>query len=318
MEKIFWRSKDGKSAPPKARFHLWPFVGKRLSLEHFNIVSELTSPSKGIRVIKRVDKPTKEEWVQKVRHILSYIQAGSLQKVVLARETTLHLEKAPDPFQLTAALAKKSVGATLFCIQFDKEKAFFGATPERLFRSDEQTLFVEAVAGTRKRGATLSENESLIKELLSSSKDISEFQFVQDYFKHYFPSISFAPSSIHSTANVHHLFSQGTCPLPSSLHPLDLVEILHPTPALAGVPKKEALLWIQAQEPFARNLYGGIIGWEDKKQSEWSVAIRSCLLEGSIAKLYTGVGIVADSDPDLEWEELEAKLSLYDSLFENL
>jgi menaquinone-specific isochorismate synthase len=249
-----------------------------------------------------------------VNRALAEIKTGALKKVVLARETTLHLDTMPDPFALAATLNKKSLGAATFCIQFDENKAFFGATPERLFRSHNQNIVVEAVAGTRKRGKTEAENLALEKELLASAKDHHEFGLVQEYFRQILPPVQFSPTTIHRTANVQHLFSQGSAQFTQT--PMSLVEVLHPTPALAGTPKQAALAWIQAQEPFARGLYGGIIGWENGTESEWMVAIRSCLVEGRIAKLYVGTGIVAGSDPNLEWEELEAKISLYDSIFQ--
>src|SRR5688572_32296518 len=108
--------------------------------------------------------------------------------------------------------------------------------------------------------------------------------FVQDYFAHHLPSIQFSSHRVHRTANVQHLYSEGSCPLSPTQNHLDLVQLLHPTPALAGTPKQEALAWIKAQEPFERGLYGGIIGWQDATNSEWMVTIRSCLLEGSVAK----------------------------------
>ncbi len=224
------------------------------------------------------------------------------------------LDHAPNPFAVTAALNKKALGAATFCIRFDEHTAFFGATPERLFRSHNQNIFVEAVAGTRKRGKTEAENLQLENELLGSTKDRHEFELVKDYFRQLLPSVQFSPTSIHRTANVQHLFSQGSSLLFNT--PLSLVESLHPTPALAGTPKPAALAWIQAEEPFARGLYGGVIGWEDGMDSEWMVAIRSCMLQGAVAKLYVGTGIVAGSDPNLEWEELEAKIALYSELFQ--
>ncbi|HEV7737790.1 MAG TPA: isochorismate synthase [Chlamydiales bacterium] len=313
--KIFWRSKDGTSAPSNAQFSLWPFTGTQQTLENVSVISKLPFPIPPVPILRRIHNPDRDSWMQLVQQAVLQIKKGALQKVVLARETTLYLDYAPDPFQMTAMLDKKSEGATLFCLQFDQKKAFFGATPERLFRAQGPEIRVEAVAGTRRRGKTEAECAQLEQELLSSAKDLHEFRFVQDYFANHLPSIQFSPHRVHRTANVQHLYSEGISPLCPTQNPLDLVPLLHPTPALAGTPKQKALAWIKAQEPFERGLYGGIIGWQNPLQSEWVVAIRSCLLEGSVAKLYTGTGIVADSDPALEWEELEAKIALYNHLF---
>jgi menaquinone-specific isochorismate synthase len=310
---IFWRSKDKAAPPPDAQFSLWPFHGKRQSLDAFSIIPELPPPSLPIRVLTRTDNPNKAAWTELVNKALAQIQTGAIQKVVLARETTLTLGHAPDPLRVTAALYPKSEGAALFCVQFGKEKAFLGASPERLFRGIGEKIVVEAVAGTRKRGTSPEEDATLEQELLSSEKDLREFQFVQDYLQQMIPSLAFAAPTVHRTANVQHLFSQGMGRIQKSHR--DVVELLHPTPALLGTPKQAALAWIQSQEPFQRGFYGGILGWEKGAESEWMVGIRCCMLEGSIAKIYVGLGIVKGSDPHLEWEELEAKMSLYKGVF---
>jgi menaquinone-specific isochorismate synthase len=315
QRQIFWRSKDGKSAPPNAHFSIRTFGNQRLPLANFSVLPELPSPAPPAKVLRRTHNPDRATWIKLVKQALLQIEEGALQKVVLARETTLYLDKAPNPFQMAAALGPRSEGAALFCVQLNENRAFFGATPERLFQRGDQKIVVEAVAGTRKRGKTELESVQLAKELLSSEKDIREFQFVQAYFRKLLPHIEFSPVSVHRTANVQHLFSQGVSLLKPHQSHLDLIELLHPTPALAGTPKQTALEWINANEPFKRGLYGGIIGWENEAESEWMVAIRCCLLEGSIAKIYTGTGIVTGSDPSLEWEELEAKIALYDQLF---
>jgi len=306
--KIYWRSKEGQSPPPNAQFSRFPFAGKKEPLNSV-LVETLPAPCSKWPILRRIDQPNRTEWKRLVEQAVAHIRTGALQKVVLARETTLHFASAPDPFQLTAAL--RSEGAALFCVQEADGKAFFGATPERLFRRQDGSILVEAVAGTRKLG------DALEQELLSSAKDLREFQFVQDYLQKELPSLSFSPIRVHKTANVQHLFSQGVGPWAFN-DPTALIESLHPTPALCGTPKEPALAWIQANEPFSRGLYGGVIGWEWGDKAEWMVTIRSCFLEGLTAQLYVGTGIVEGSDPELEWQELEAKLSLYAPLFEGL
>lgn len=310
-QRIFWRSKEGFSAPPNAQFSLWPFHGARVPLPSYSMVPTLPPPALPIQTLQRSDNPDKAAWIQLVHKTLSQIKEGAFKKVVLARETTLVLNQAPDPLAVVSALEAKSQGAALFCVQFGKNKAFLGASPERLFRRQKDAILVEAVAGTRKRGRDPSHDARLEQELLSSEKDIREFQFVQDYLQSMIPSLTFSPRRIHQTANVQHLFSQGTGLISAHQRHQDLVDLLHPTPALLGTPKKAALHWIQSQEPFPRGYYGGILGWELGTESEWMVTIRSCLLEGSMAKIYVGLGVVEGSDPQLEWEELEAKMSLY-------
>jgi menaquinone-specific isochorismate synthase len=85
---------------------------------------------------------------------------------------------------------------------------------------------------------------------------------------------------------------------------------LHPTPAVAGVPRAAALSAIAALEDFDRGLYAGPVGWVDGRgDGDWAVALRGATLDGARARLVAGAGIVAGSDPDAEWAETEAKLA---------
>jgi isochorismate synthase EntC len=95
----------------------------------------------------------------------------------------------------------------------------------------------------------------------------------------------------------------------SGLGILQFVQRLHPTPALGGHPREESLNWLKQNEGFERGWYAGTIGWTDTSgQGEFAVAIRCALVRNSTASLYAGCGIVADSDPEEEYEETLAKL----------
>lgn len=293
---IYFRSREGLPPPPNARFALFPFSGAPIFPS--GLIHSLPPPSAPIAVIRRVDRPNREEWKQAVEHALQAIDCGALQKVVLARETTLTLKSAPDPWRLAAALNPK--GAALFCFKFGK-KAFLGATPERLFQRENQSLIAESLAAT---GAAFRE------------KEFCEFRFVKDYLVKTLRPFCQAPVETtllgtHRTSTVQHLHQRLFGQLQPNISDLDLLTALHPTPALSGAPKSAALHWIKHHEPFQRGLYGGIIGWSTATSSDWMVAIRCCVLEGNTARLYTGAGIVEDSNESAEWNELEAKLSLY-------
>src|SRR5699024_1519296 len=88
----------------------------------------------------------------------------------------------------------------------------------------------------------------------------------------------------------------------------DLIKTLHPTPALGGVPTNKALQFIRAEEPFDRGWYGAPIGWLDGAgNSEFAVAIRSGLIQKDEMSLFAGCGVMADSDPEEEYEETAVK-----------
>jgi menaquinone-specific isochorismate synthase len=96
--------------------------------------------------------------------------------------------------------------------------------------------------------------------------------------------------------------------VPRQIHPLHIVEALHPTPAVAGVPTREACDQILRFEDFDRGLYAAPLGWVGANgDSEFIVGIRSALIADTRARLYAGAGIVAGSDPDREWAEIKLK-----------
>ena len=313
--KIFWAGRGGAPPPAGCAFQTFPLF----SSAPVERIDALPSASAPFKPLSKTYSPTKEAWIRGVEKALIAIQQKKLDKVVLARCATLELDRAPDPFAVAAALQKKAVNAYLFCLQ-TPERAFLGASPERLFARTGSEIASEAVAGTRKRGATDAEDEQLKKQLLSSPKELLEFFFVQNYLKETLEPLAkepltFSPLSIHATQNVQHLYSSCRGFLKPGVSDALLLDRIHPTPALCGAPKSEALRLIREIEPFERGLYGGVIGWHTPDASEYAVAIRSCLIEGKTVRLYSGTGIVEGSDPEREWEELDQKLRLYEGIF---
>ncbi len=314
--KIYWSDREGKPAPLHSTFHFYPFATALGSLTQAQVI-DLPFPT-SVKVLKRTFLPTRKMWLQGVEKALDLIRRKELQKVVLARICVLELQQAPDPFAIASALKKKAQGAHIFCLQSENE-AFLGASPERLFLRKGRKIISEAVAGTRRRGKTPREDQKLQKELLVSPKDHREFSPVQEYLQKALSPLcltplSFTPISIHQTQNVQHLYSRCSGKLKESVADEEILAQLHPTPALCGTPKQKAVSIIQELEPFERGLYGGVIGWTSPEASEWIVAIRSCLLQGKTAILFSGTGIVEGSDPEEEWDELNQKLKLYDGI----
>ncbi|MBM3183994.1 MAG: isochorismate synthase [Chlamydiae bacterium] len=312
--RVYWTDRGGKGAPIEARFSTVPFDATHPKVVHAKFETTLPPP-KTIRVKKRTFLPDKDAWISIVKSALK----TALPKVVLARSQILELEETPDPFALAASLKAQIENSYLICIQ-EGNRAFLSATPERLFRRYGNQIESEAMAGTRKRGNTMKEDEKLGSELLKSKKDLSEIEPVQDFLKtQLFPFCEkpphFSPISLHRTKNVQHLYATCEGELQSGVDDRELLKALHPTPALCGTPKEKALDLIRTLEPFDRGLYGGAIGWQTADTSEWIVGIRSCLIEGNIAYLYAGCGIVQGSDPEEEWEELNHKTKLYERIF---
>ncbi len=262
-----------------------------------------------IPFISREDLPSKTSWVQLVEQALSHIQQQSFDKVVLARQTTLQLREPVDPYSLLRYLCHNAKRATCFLLETAPGHAFVGATPEKLYTREGNSLVVEAVAGTKPLG---SEGE---KELLASEKERREFGFVKKFIQErlapYCDQFSWEDDRVLATTRVQHLYNRFSAVLRREISDADLVALLHPTPAMAGLPQKEALEHLKNHEPFERGWYAAPIGWISPDSANIAVGIRSALITPSELQLFAGAGIVEGSNPDKEWNELELKISQY-------
>lgn len=308
--RIYWSDREGNPPPPDCAFSWQPF-GKPIQTGPVIFQNSLPPPV-FYKVLKRTYLPTQTEWNNKVQNILARIEQNELQKVVLARICTLELDTIPDPFAITAALKQKAQGSFVFCLQ-SENFSFLGATPERLFARKGEQIHSEALAGTRPLDPKWTE------ELLTDPKEQREFHFVQSYLQTTLGPLcnhlKFAPTSVHKTSHLQHLYSPCSGELKQGTTDAQIIKQLHPTPALCGTPKEKAFHLIHELEPFERGLYTGVMGWHTPTQSEWIVGIRSCLIKGNTVTLFSGTGIVEGSDPQREWEELNQKLKLYDEIF---
>ncbi len=261
--------------------------------------------------IERISSiPQKPEWEIKIRNALDAIQKGELDKVVTAKRVEIECACPIDALALFSALRKP--GQTNFFLQTSPSAAFLGSSPERLYKREGRHVECDALAGTRH----LKDGE----ELLRSEKDRREFEIVRNRIRDALQPLSrsavrVSPCTIATTPTLCHLHAKINAELNEGVDDSMLLNALHPTPALGGWPKDRAALWQKENEPFVRGLYGAPIGYFSKENAEFTVAIRSSLVIGSRAYLYAGTGIVAGSNPALEWEESEQKLLQWRSLF---
>jgi menaquinone-specific isochorismate synthase len=262
----------------------------------------------------RDDAPDVEGWTQNVDEALRLVKAEVLEKLVLARQTTFHLSHQMNPIALTAKLVKATHACYHFCFQLRPNLAFLGATPERLFKREGDQLLSEAVAGTRPRGQTVGQDQRLAYDLLTSDKDQLEHDIVRKGIRqklhHLVDSLQVdGRASVLSLARKQHLFSEVEARLKPCVSDGDLIERLHPTPAVGGHPTENALGEIARLEPFNRGWYAAPVGWVSADAAEFAVAIRSGLLRGHRLDLYSGAGIVPGSTAADEWDEIENKIS---------
>lgn len=265
--------------------------------------------------IGRTDAPDRAAWTRGVTDALAAIRAGVLAKVVLARRAEYVFEEALDPFALLRRLEDATPACFHFAVQPAEGIAFVGATPERLFRREGARLWTEAVAGTRPRAADPARDAALRAELLASAKDRREHAFVRrrivEALRPLCAVCETDRTAVMPLASKWHLRAAVRGGLRPGVGTLDLLGALHPTPAVGGTPTDAALARIAATEPFDRGWYAGPVGWVGAEAAEFAVAIRSGLVRtgaaGASLALYSGAGIVAGSDPEAEWAEIEDK-----------
>jgi isochorismate synthase len=259
------------------------------------------------------EEPGERAWRATVGRFAGAVGRGRLDKVVLARRVDL---RAPEPIDVPAVVRRLATAApesTVFAIGRD-DRTFLGATPERLVSTLGREFRTVAMAGSIGRGATEADDEGLAAELAASEKDREEHRIVVEMLRAALAPVAerleIAPEpSVVRLRHIQHLSTivDGRVPEPGAL--LELVERLHPTPAVGGAPRDLALELIEEQEGLDRGWYAGPVGWIDRRgDGEFVVAIRSGVVEGRSASLFAGCGIVADSDPGREWEESSIKL----------
>ena len=268
------------------------------------------TPKPGIA--RRTYTPDEAGWRRQIEAAVERIAGGSLRKVVLAQALTAELESDFSVPAAYARLAETYPDCFKFVVAPEDGGQFFGATPERLVTRDGRTVRTEALAGSTGRGDTPAEDEWLARELLGDEKNAHEHEIVAETIREqlepFASSVSTGDRSVRRLATVQHLETPITAELADDEHVLSLVEALHPTPAVGGLPPSTALDTIRETEPFARGWYAAPVGWFDAAgYGSFAVALRSAVAEGDTATLFAGVGIVEDSDPDAEWDEVQLK-----------
>lgn len=264
-------------------------------------------------VHNREDNPTFDQWSAMINDVLDACGKNELEKVVLARETTFVAEEDIDPVCLLDNLLERTTKAFEFCFQPVHDRAFVGASPERLFYRRNVHLQSEALAGTRPRGVSDTEDKALADQLMRSDKDQREHRFVARVLREQLKRLCMAVKmeeqpSLLQLRHCQHLLTRIEGILEDSLADATLIKTLHPTPAVGGVPRDAALAWLEEHEPFDRGVYAAPVGWVGYDAAEFCVGIRSALVQGPNLTLYAGAGIVPGSNPESEWAEIENKI----------
>jgi len=263
-------------------------------------------------VLSREATPSRSGWREQVGSALESVADGSLQKVVLAQSLAVSLDGELSVPDALARLGETYPDCYRFMYSPGEGGTFFGATPERLVSLRGRTVRTEALAGSTGRGDTPAEDEWLAADLLDSEKDRHEHRLVADTIRDqlspFASTVRTGERTVRRLATVQHLRNSITAELDADRHVLELVEALHPTPAVGGLPPDAALRTIRETEAFDRGWYAAPVGWIDAAgNGTFAVGIRSAVADDDRARLFAGAGIVADSDPDREWDEIQLK-----------
>jgi menaquinone-specific isochorismate synthase len=262
-------------------------------------------------------------WCGAVSTAVRRIDAGELDKVVLARDLLVTADRPLDPRRLLLRLAERFPDTWTFAVE-----GLLGATPELLLRRTGRHLDARVLAGTAPRGAG-ADDDRLAADLEASVKDHAEHAYavdsLADALRPYVeqlvvpehPDVLTLPNVRHLSSDVRGRQRDGD---PTGL--LELVGAVHPTAAVCGSPTPTAAQVIAELEGMDRGRYAGPVGWLDSRgDGEFGLALRCAQLtgadDGRQARLFAGCGIVAGSDPIAELAETQAKLAAFQAALED-
>ncbi|MCB9765277.1 MAG: isochorismate synthase [Alphaproteobacteria bacterium] len=253
-------------------------------------------------------------WRQGVLDAADALRGEDLAKVVLARAERFESATGDfDPLATARLLRDQQASCVTFLVRGADGQSFVGATPEDLLRLRGRTLHTVALAGTRRR-AEGDQDAALGREMLSNDKDRREQRHVLQAIRDALAPLSEQldvpeQPEVARFAQVQHLRSPIRATLRDDVDVFELLARLHPTPAVGGLPRTDALRWLEAHEDLDRGWYAGPLGWIGPGGGGvFVVALRSALLQGPLATAFAGCGLVEGSDPRAEWVETCQKL----------
>lgn len=287
--------------------------GRLASLRNAALTPPDPHPSEATRIAGR---HSPQHYERIVEMAVERIDAGELEKVVLARELEVEAPAAYDAAGLFGAL--RELFPSCFCLCFGTpEAAFMAASPELLVRRSGAVAATVALAGTTGRSADPAVDDHLGEAMLRSPKVRNEHRIVVDRIERSLrPDAVWvhpeAEPAVVKVGNLQHLATPIRAQLAESRSAIELAGRLHPTPAIGGEPREPALELIGELEEIDRGWYSGPVGWMDATEDgEFCVGLRSALIRDRRAHLFAGNGIVAGSDPADELAETELKFAVW-------
>ncbi|NOT47753.1 MAG: anthranilate synthase component I family protein [Acidobacteria bacterium] len=281
-------------------------AGIRKMLEERPIVLPRATAAEGsAQISSNWERP---EFENAVRRIKELIAAGECYQVVLSQ--CFSRPTAASAIAIYRAMRSLNPSPYMFLLKFG-ERSVIGASPEMLVRCRGGQLEYRPIAGTRKRGDTDAEDARLAEEMRADKKEVAEHQMLVDLGRNDLGRVAEFGSvkvnglmSVERYSHVQHLVSYLTATLRHGLDRFDAFASCFPAGTVSGAPKVRAIEIIQELEPTPRGIYAGAAGYIDYAGNmDTCIAIRTMVLENSVAKVQAGAGIVADSIPEAEFDE---------------
>lgn len=335
IRRLFSRAREAGIAQP-VLFGLVPFDTARKA--SFTIAPQLQAaavPPRSVAapagrrpaVLQRQPVPAPEVYGDMVRKALDLYEQGDVRKIVLSRAMDVELDAPIACADVLRDLLRRNAHGYTFAVPAwsddpatEKPAAvMLGASPELLVRREGDRVFINPLAGSIPRVADPAEDQARREGLAVSEKDLREHGYVVSDIVRILRDhcddleVPEGPSVIGTDALWHlSTFITGRLRNPA-MSALELACALHPTPAICGFPTAQAFAHIQALEPFDREYFAGLVGWQrEGGDGEWALTLRCAKYDGDRRlRLYAGAGTVAGSDPDSEIRETAMKMETF-------
>lgn len=260
--------------------------------------------------------PERDHWAAIIEACNQLFSQGELEKIVMSRKKIFGYSEPIDQIAFFKAVMEKNhLAQTSYAIfkQTNFGQSFISLTPEKLFSVAKNTFESIALAASAPRGATAEEDAEFEKLLNTSEKLIREHNLVTEEIVKKLSavcdSIEVMDLQTMKLPYIQHRSVPIKAQLKNGIGPIDLLELLHPTPAVGGLPTEKARAKISELEPYVRHQYAAPIGVIGQDFCELAVGIRSALVENTKLTLFGGAGIVMGSIAEEEWNETNTKMN---------
>ncbi|GAA4423532.1 anthranilate synthase component I [Bremerella cremea] len=262
----------------------------------------------GIPTIPYRSNFTPEDFEAAVHKCVEYIEAGDIFQVVFSQRLEVDIQS--DPFEIYRTLRIVNPSPFMFFLR-TPETTLVGSSPEIMVRVMDGVVTVRPLAGTRPRGLTEAEDQRLAEELLADPKERAEHIMLVDLGRNDVGRVAKYRSvqlsdvmAIERYSHVMHITSNVTGELPEGKDAFDALAACLPAGTVSGAPKVRAMEIIDEVEPHRRGPYAGAVGYIDYGGNmDTCIALRTIVIQDGTAYVQAGAGIVADSDPKMEYQE---------------